>query len=74
MTGANVDLNASRVTTVIVCYSVPIPFMLLFTGLRLFIKFRPSSKNPMALDDYVIIGATVRTTRVVFISTSPGTH
>ncbi|KAJ5331241.1 hypothetical protein N7476_001024 [Penicillium atrosanguineum] len=59
MTEANVNLNASRVTAVIVCYSVPIPFMLLFTGLRLFVKLRPSSRNPMALDDYMIIGATV---------------
>ncbi|KAJ6120479.1 hypothetical protein N7523_004759 [Penicillium sp. IBT 18751x] len=58
MTEPNVDLNASRVTAVVVCYSVPIPFILLFTGLRLFIKLRPSSRNPMSLDDYMIIGAT----------------
>lgn len=67
-----VDLNASRVTAVVVCYSVPIPFMLLFTGLRLFVKLRPSSRNPMALDDYMIIGATVSTTCVAAITTSRG--
>ncbi|KAJ5686905.1 hypothetical protein N7536_009524 [Penicillium majusculum] len=32
-----VDLSASRVTKVTICYAVPIPFMILFTGLRLFV-------------------------------------
>lgn len=54
-----VDLNESRITAVTVCYSIPIPFMILFTGLRLFIKIRPSSKNGMHFDDYMIIFATV---------------
>lgn len=64
MTGAmidsSVDLKASRVTAVVVCYSVPIPFMVLFTGLRIFVKLRSSSQNLMASVDYAIIGATVR--------------
>ncbi|KAJ5248960.1 hypothetical protein N7468_000411 [Penicillium chermesinum] len=55
---SNVDLSESRTTTVNVCYSIPIPIMLLFTGLRLFIKLRPSSKISMSFDDYMIIFAT----------------
>jgi hypothetical protein len=54
-----VDLSESRVTTVTVLYSIPIPFMLLFTGLRLFVVLRPSSKNPINFDDYMIIFSTV---------------
>ncbi|CDM31460.1 unnamed protein product [Penicillium roqueforti FM164] len=53
-----VDLSASRVTTVTICYSVPIPFMILFTGLRLFVVLRPSSKDPLSFDDYMITFST----------------
>lgn len=55
-----VDLSASRVTIVTICYAVPIPFMILFTGLRLFVVLRPSSKHPINFDDYLIILSTVR--------------
>ncbi|KAJ5516058.1 hypothetical protein N7527_007618 [Penicillium freii] len=53
-----VDLSASRVTTVTICYAVPIPFMILFTGLRLFVVLRPSSKHHIHFDDYVITIST----------------
>lgn len=62
-----VDLSVSRVTTVTICYAVPIPFMILFTGLRLFVVLRPSSKHPINFDDYLITLSTVRA-NVSFIS------
>lgn len=55
-----VDLSASRVTTVTICYAVPIPFMILLTGLRLFVVLRPSSKHHIHFDDYMITISTVR--------------
>lgn len=58
----HVDLNESRVTIVTVCYSIPIPIMITCTGLRLFVKLRPSSKNSIAFDDLMIIIATVSAT------------
>ena len=64
------DLSESRTTTVNVCYSIPIPIMLLFTGLRLFIKLRPSSKNDMTFDDYMIIFATVYLSSINMIPTA----
>lgn len=58
----HIDLNESRVTIVTVCYSIPIPIMITCTGLRLFVKLRPSSKNAIAFDDLMIIVATVSAT------------
>ncbi|KAJ5903625.1 hypothetical protein N7504_006008 [Penicillium tannophilum] len=54
----HIDLNESRVTIVTMCYSIPIPIMITCTGLRLFVKLRPSSKNSIAFDDLMIIIAT----------------
>ena len=53
-------LAQSRVTEVWVGYSVPIPIEILTTLWRLWIKLRPSSKNGLAFDDYLILWATVR--------------
>ncbi|PWY92927.1 integral membrane protein PTH11-like protein [Aspergillus heteromorphus CBS 117.55] len=52
-------LAQSRVTEVIVGYSVPIPLEILTTGWRIWIQLRPSSKNGLAFDDYLILWATI---------------
>ncbi|PWY69207.1 integral membrane protein PTH11-like protein [Aspergillus sclerotioniger CBS 115572] len=52
-------LAQSRVTEVWVGYSVPIPIEVLTTLWRLWIKLRPSSKNGLAFDDYLMIWATI---------------
>ncbi|RAL05081.1 putative integral membrane protein PTH11-like [Aspergillus ibericus CBS 121593] len=52
-------LAQSRVTEVVVGYSVPIPIEILTTLWRLWIKLRPSSKNGLAFDDYLMLWATI---------------
>ncbi|PYH87986.1 hypothetical protein BO71DRAFT_436202 [Aspergillus ellipticus CBS 707.79] len=52
-------LAQSRVTEVVVGYSVPIPLEILTTGWRIWIKLRPSSKNGLAFDDYLMLWATI---------------
>ncbi|KAF7117472.1 hypothetical protein CNMCM5793_006454 [Aspergillus hiratsukae] len=51
-------LAQSRVTEVIVAYSVPIPLELLTTGLRLWVKLRDSGKGGLSSDDYLMVWAT----------------
>lgn len=53
------DESASRVGTVLSSYIVPIPLMLLATGLRLYVKLRKTGKDKIAMDDYLIVFATV---------------
>lgn len=53
------DYNASRVGTVLGAYIVPIPLMLLATGLRVIVKLRKTNGDKIALDDCLIVFATV---------------
>ncbi|KAJ5103612.1 hypothetical protein N7532_004141 [Penicillium argentinense] len=51
-------LAQSRVSEVLAGYITPIPLELLTTGLRIYVKIRPSSKDRWAFDDYLIVWAT----------------
>ncbi|KAJ5103607.1 integral membrane PTH11-like protein [Penicillium argentinense] len=51
-------LAQSRVSEVLAGYITPIPLELLTTGLRIYVKLRPSSKDRWAFDDYLIVWAT----------------
>ena len=55
----NCDYNASRVGTVLGAYIVPIPLILLATGLRIVVKLRKTNGDKIALDDCLIVFATV---------------
>ena len=57
------DYNASRVGTVLTAYVVPIPIILLATGLRTVVKLRKANGDKIALDDCLIIFATVGSPR-----------
>lgn len=52
-------LAESRVPELLACYIIPIPLELITTGLRLYIKLRPGSKDRLAFDDYLMVFATV---------------
>lgn len=53
------DYDASRVGTVLGAYIVPIPLILLATGLRLIVKLRKTNGDKIALDDCLMVFATV---------------
>lgn len=53
------DVNASRVGTVLTLCIIPIPLMVLATGLRLYVKLRRKRGDRIAIDDILITLATV---------------
>ena len=55
------EADESRVSTVYAAYIIPIPFIVISTALRLFVKMQKGASKGLTLDDYLITFAAVCT-------------